>query len=118
MQPHDLSTPTGSKPPSKSALTRSALTLVLLVLVVGGIAWVVQYLPSRGVKVDQPPAPVGKKLLAFRSTVALWRKMPETAKDSKNDDKKKDAKQEPVGAGEMEDPVKDVEPGTKGHYDF
>src|SRR6516162_3438505 len=112
MQPHDMSTPTGSKPPSKDAAPRSVLTVafmstvVLVVLMVGFIAWVIQYLPSRGKNVSLPaPSPLAKKLLVFERPEALWRKKPAV--------QKKDA-----GPDDMEDPFKYVENGTSGHYDF
>jgi hypothetical protein len=106
MQPNDLPTSTGSKPPSKKNLTRSALTLVVLVVIVGGIAWVVQYLPSRGRPVQPAKDPsTGKKVLAFERPVAVWRKKPATSNA--------------VPAEGLEnDPYKDVETGTSGHYDF
>jgi hypothetical protein len=112
MQPHDMSTPTGSKPPSKNPAPRSVLTaafvstLVLVVLMVGFMAWVIQYLPSRGKNVSvPPPPPQGKILLAFERPDALWRNKPAV--------QKKDA-----GPDDMEDPFKYVENGTSGHYDF
>ncbi len=112
MQPHDMSKPIGSKPQSKNTAPRSVLTvafvstLVLIALIVGFIAWVIQYLPSRGKNVSvPPPPPQGKILLAFERPEALWRKKPAVQmKDANPDD--------------MEDPFKYVENGASGHYDF
>src|SRR6516164_9040551 len=94
MQPHDMSKPIGSNPPSKNAAPRSLLTvafvstLVLVVLIVGFIAWVIQYLPSRGKNVSvPPPPPQGKILLVFERPEALWRNKPAVQKkDATPDD--------------------------------
>ena len=75
---------------------RYAVALVLLVAIVGGIAWVAQYLPNRFKKIDNPPPPSNNKLVEFPRTIALWG--------------------EPPAPGEFVS--KDFEPGTKGHYDF
>jgi hypothetical protein len=99
MQPHDPSTSTDPKPPAKSAASRYALALVLMVLIVGAIAWVAQYLPSSAKpKVVAPPPASGKKLVAFTRIFAQW--------GDKKDDEQKVLS------------VKDFETGTSGHYDF
>jgi hypothetical protein len=95
MQPNQ----TSSKP-SKSALSRYIIPLIALVAIVGGLAWVAQYLPSwNKSKDDLLPGP-NKDLVEFRFRQARWEKKP--------DDK----------TAEPADPSRDVESGSKGHYDF
>jgi hypothetical protein len=93
--------PSNSRASTKNAVLRYGLTLALLILIVGGIAWVIQYLPSRGLKT--PAAKVDatdKRLLVFVRDVAQW--------GTREDEE-----------GKQNSPkYKDLEPGTKGHYDF
>ena len=97
MQPHDLPTPSAppqpAPPPKKSNYGRYAMSLVLLVVVIGSVTWVVQYLPSRGPKKIELPTDDKKPLLAFSSVVANWGN-----KDGY--------------------PFKEFESGDKGFYDF
>jgi hypothetical protein len=99
MQPNE----TTSKPAGKSNFSRYVIPLVALVVIVGGIAWVAQYLPSWNKKGEVPPPPP-KNLVDFRFRVALWQK--------KRDDFKP---KEGEPALEL---VRDVEIGSHGHYDF
>ena len=93
MQPYDRTT--------KNTALRYGLTLGLLVLMVGGIAWVIQYLPSRGPKVAPTKVEAtDKKLLAFVRDVAQW------GTKAEEEDKQSPPK------------YKDLEPLTKGYYDF
>ncbi len=98
MQPIDKPTSAGPKPSRNPAL-RYLVALALLVAIVGGIAWVTQYMPGWRPPQPTPPPPVkAKKMLAFVREVAQWG-------DKKDDeDKHFDSK--------------DYEPGTTGHYDF
>jgi len=73
MQPHEISTPRPKS--STNAMLRYAIALVLLVGIVGGIAWVVQYLPSRAKKaVSATSMTPGKKMFEFTPSppLALW----------------------------------------------
>lgn len=81
------------------------IPIVALVLVVGGLAWVAQYLPNtKKETVRSDPAPTGKKLVAFTLVTAQWEKTP--ANESKDDKQKPELNS------------KYVETGDKGHYDF
>ena len=102
MEPQPTVKPAGSKPPAKNNTLRYAITLVLVVAVVGGIAWVIQYLPSRGQKPPPAdPSAAKKKMLAFeRGGIAEWGTVIEDAD------------------GKKFYPMKDVEPGDVGYYDF
>jgi hypothetical protein len=105
MQPHNSAPPTGSKP-SKTNTLRYVVAVALLVLIVGGVAWVVQYLPGRQKRVDiKVPLPE-KKLLTFERPIAQWGEKGLIAS--------KDGSPNLTEAF----PVKDVELGTQGHYDF
>jgi hypothetical protein len=84
---------------------RYAVSLLLLIAVIGGIAWVVQYLPSLSKKTPPPPPPPpAAKLLEFPRWIAQW------------DNRKPEEKPE-VAAQETYLP-KTVEFGKEGHYDF
>lgn len=75
------------------SLARYAVSLALLVAIIGGIAWVVQYLP-RWQSVAKPAPPAREKeLVQFVTKVAIW---------SKTDP----------------NPYREFEPGDVGHYDF
>ena len=109
--------PFETRAPQKS-VTRFILPLLLLVLVVGGLAWVAQNLPRwRETKV--PPPPNGNvadkpQLSFFTPPIALWEKAkepkPEPAKNDKAAKKKPDEEQQ-YG-------FKEFEPQMQGHYDF
>ena len=93
MQPYDRT--------AKNAALRYGLTLGLLMLIVGGIAWMVQYLPSRGPQVSPNKVEAtDKKLLTFVRDVAQW------GTKAEDEDKQSSPK------------YKDLEPLTKGYYDF
>lgn len=88
--------PAGPKPAGRSVM-RYAISLLVLVAVVGGLAWVTQYLPGwRPAKKADPP-PSNDKLLAFVREIARWTN-----------------REDPEGNPEE----KDYSPGDKGHYDF
>src|SRR4051812_40445838 len=93
--------PSNSRASTKNAVLRYGLTLALLILIVGGIAWVIQYLPSRGSRTSAAKVDAtDKRLLVFVRDVAQW--------GTKEDEE-----------GKQNAPkYKDLEPGTKGHYDF
>lgn len=89
----------------------SAMVLVLISLVVifGGLAWVVQYLPTRNQpKVDIPdPTPL-KPALVFPRYIAQWYPpKPGVKKEG----------EEAASPGDPH-PAKDFEQGTDGYYDF
>lgn len=100
--------PIPPRPAARSPVLKYAISLVLLVAVIGGIAWVVQYLPSwnRRQKVDRDPPPPLTQLLQFPRWVALWDEQKPAAEN-------KDG----VPLGEKNLP-REVEFGTPGHYDF
>ena len=70
MQPHDT--------PSRSRIggaSNYVIAIVLLVAMIGGLAWVAQYLPSRtkNTQVEDPTKDSNKKpLVSFNSVVAQW----------------------------------------------
>lgn len=105
MQSHDRSAPTSLTPRSKNKTLRYVFALVLLMLIVGGIAWVIQYLPGRETKPHLNGPLPEKKLLVFERNVARWAEagLPSS--------------KEP-GLDQENFPYKDVEIGTRGHYDF
>ena len=87
MQPQDLSTPT----PKKGNYARNAMSLLLMVAVIGGLAWVAQYLNSWRITADKPAPPTDDKpLMVFARQVAQWGPFP----------------------------FKEFESGTQGRYDF
>ncbi len=89
---------------------RSVLSYVfpiaLLMVVIGGVAWVAQNLPkwrSQPARIEAPPK--ATKLLEFTRVIAQW----------------ENPVQPPPATGELKDAgfnAKDVETGTTGHYDF
>lgn len=93
-----------ARTPRRHSVARWALPLILLVLVVGGIAWLVQNIPNWRTKTVTPtPANDDKPLLVFASKIAIWESPPEKAgKDDK----------------EQAYVYKEFENGAKGHYDF
>src|ERR1043165_3671335 len=76
------------------------IPIVALVAVVGGVAWLVQYLPRTKDSPDDPKPETEKKLLEFTRTVAEW-------------EKRDDTKLNPGW-----ERWKYVEKGDRGHYDF
>ena len=85
------------------------IPIVALVLVVGGLAWVAQYLPNTKKGVVRPdPPPADKKLVSFTLTTAEWEK-----RQPAPDKETKEPKEQPAS-----DPFRHVETGDKGHYDF
>lgn len=100
--------PASSRPaPARSSMLRYALSLGLLIAVIGVIAWVVQYLPSRTKtpkKVESAQASI-VRLLDFPRYQAQW------------DVPQADPKQDDLSAKEINLP-KEVEYGTEGFYDF
>jgi hypothetical protein len=102
--------PVKPKPALKSATLRYAAALVLLVLIVAGIAWVVQYLPGRGKKVPPPP-PTEDYLLGFPRPIADWRQKIDPKAKQKDFDK------DNIDP-DMIEMIKFAEPGSDGHYDF
>lgn len=96
--------PTQPSPQNRSLL-RYAVSLVLLVLIIGGIAWVTQYLPRWTKTKPASPAPGASnanKLLKFERDVAQWSNV---KRDSEAPEKESYRH-------------RDYEPGQKGYYDF
>ncbi len=93
--------PAGSQAPRKSSFMRYAVSLALIVVVIGGIAWVAQFLPRwTQTRTVTPRGNTGAKtLLEFARTMAQWSEKPPEP-DSK------------------EVAWREVEPGQKGYYDF
>jgi hypothetical protein len=88
---------------------RYAVSLMLLVGIIGGIAWVAQYLPTWNVPKKDVPLPAPEKGgLAFARAIAQW--YPPKAGE------KKSGEDAPSAADQF--PFKDFEQGTTGHYDF
>ncbi len=86
-------------------VSRSVISIVLLMAIIGGLAWVVQYLPS--IKRTGGPIPnTDKPLLLVTPKVAIWR-TPGLVE-------KKDADSAAQGL----DGYKEFEQGKSGHYDF
>lgn len=101
MQPHEPAR-AGNIPTAKSSASRYVVSLIVLLVIVGGIAWLVQYLPSSDKKpTPSAPRPI-KKLLDFPETLARWR-----------DPSKQDS---PDAIKEVA--YKECEFNSKGHYDF
>jgi hypothetical protein len=106
MQPNDPTPTTKPKPAPRSSVLRYVLPLVLLVAVIGGVAWVAQYLPSivKNRKPPPPPEPM-KVLLSFPRYIAQW--SAEAVVESSDDPMKKESYTE-----------REFEPNEEGHYDF
>jgi hypothetical protein len=86
---------------------RNAITLVALVVIIGGIAWVAQYLPTWSTPKPVVPAPsTAKLLLEFPRYIAQW--YPPLPAKKEGD--------EPTPTDKY--PAKHFEQGTSGHYDF
>ena len=101
MAAHDPSKHPGAPPRRKSAVLRYIVSLVLLVVIIGGIAWVGQYLPSWKKAPPLNQQTEGKTLLQFTRVVAQWGPKPD------------------LEPGVEEKPtLKEVETGNNGHYDF
>lgn len=95
-----LSSSAGPRSPQKGFFSRFVLPLILLMLIVGGIAWVAQYLPNtRTIEKKTSSAVRDKPLIAFERQLASW---------------------ETDAAGDMiaSKNFKEFEPGMKGYYDF
>lgn len=93
--------PTRNPPSKKSGIARYLVPLVLLVAVIGGIAWVAQHLDNwrrerKSNPNHQPQA--GRSPLEFARRVAQWGPKPVP--------------------GEEKFEAREYEPGQKGHYDF
>jgi hypothetical protein len=100
MSPHDITA--GPKP--RSSTGKYVVSVTLLVLVVGGIAWIAQYLPAWRSQDILPPPPPTTKLITFPREIASWH--------AETKSKEKTNPTEPT------DQFTYIEPGTKGHYDF
>src|SRR5262245_16230506 len=88
--------------------TRYAVSLILLIAIIGGIAYIAQQLPQwrPDPKKDLPqPQISGKSLLGFARFVAQWSNKPFVPP-------KEDATPKEFF------PFKDFEQGKSGHYDF
>src|SRR4051794_35454062 len=112
-----MSTPISEARPPRNSAARFILPLVLLVLIVGGLAWLAQNLPrwrDPGKPPDPNPQPTGKPLLTFFTPqVARWEKPKEPRAEPAKDAKAKKKDDEPVIYG-----YKEFEPQMTGHYDF
>ena len=107
MQPNEPIPTTKPRPAPRSSVLRDVLPLVLLVAVIGGVAWVAQYLPSivKNRKAPTPP-PEMKVLLSFPRYIAQWNA--QAVVENNNDDPmKKENYTE-----------REFEPNEEGHYDF
>ena len=106
-----------ARPVRSSSALRRAVPLLLLVLIIGGIAWLVQNMPTwRSGKKETASAPKGQQpILDFLhyTGMALW-EIPEEAKGDKGkSEAAKDDKQEPPPPYQRE-----FEQGAEGHYFF
>ena len=89
----------------RAFVSRPLIAIIALVFIIGGIAWVVQYLPSfNKPKKDDDRQFSDKPLLEFTPRSAVW-------KDQVADPEKKEEKKGLEG-------YKIIEQGDKGHYDF
>ena len=96
--------PPQSSPPRTRGFLGYGIALALLVLIVGGIAWLAQGLP-RGKNVTPPiknPVAANVKLVEFPLVIAEWGKQ----------------KKDPAALEKEAPEVRAYEPGKKGHYDF
>jgi hypothetical protein len=93
--------PSIAAPPRKRSLgSRLLVPMILFVAVVGGIAWIVQYVPNWRKKTDVKPLPaVEKPALLFTETMATWE--PEDEKKPYD-----------------ERYAKEYERGAEGRYDY
>jgi hypothetical protein len=98
----------------RGGVSRYVVTIVLLVLVIAGIAWVAQYLPSVS-RTKAPPEPPRERLLAFTPEVAVWRT--EKMIRTKEETPPTDGAKEPRGAKDV-GYFMEYETETTGHYDF
>src|SRR5262245_51337361 len=88
-----------ASPPKKGGIVRYLFPLALLVIVIGGVAWIAQHLDKWGSARPHNPQQVSTKApLEFAAKIAQW--------GPKHDPT--DTKVEP----------RDVEPNQKGHFDF
>src|SRR5262245_33241835 len=86
-------------PPKKGGIVRYLVPLALLVIVIGGVAWVAQHLDKCGSPRSHNTTQTRTKApLEFTANIAQWGQKLDPI----------DTKIEP----------KDVEPNQKGHYDF
>ncbi|MSQ96070.1 MAG: hypothetical protein EXR98_16155 [Gemmataceae bacterium] len=101
MQPYDRPS-TQPKPPTRSSASRYVVSLLVLVLIVGAIAWLVQYLPNWEKKKHVPENKgAGENLLDIPRNIA-WRKATKL--------------EGPDQAPQLT--YQECEFNSKGHYDF
>jgi len=91
----------------RGSVVRYALSLILLVAIIGGIAWVAQYLPTMVKPKEVVQTPDVKPSLEFVRYVAQWY-------PPKVSEKKEGEATPPTDKY----PQKDFEQGTNGFYDF
>lgn len=106
MQPRDT-----SRPAAKASTARYVMVVLVLMAIVAGLAWVMQYLPGRGPKTNQNPRAVEKKLLAFPRPIVRWYQQAEPGKPA-------DTAKGGDELSKEEILPKDVEFGAKGFNDF